>query len=393
MEELNLGDLNFDTDAIGLFDDETGKQDSKQAEPGNPNPDDKSKGTPPASDDDNKGGDDDTTNTGSDDKLDKDGNPIQPGQESVANQGKDTNQVQAGKTADGKEGSDSSSPKLNETEQLYSNLAAEFKSKGVLPELEDVTKIKSLEDLNVAIQKQVDSKLTEKQKRIDEATKVGAPITEVAQKVQTIDKLKAVTPEFIKDDKNVEFRRTAIAQDFIDKGYGEERAKALAQRSIDAGTDIEDAEFAVASIIKSEETSLQKIIDDAKTKEQDSLKDIKSYISTTPEVLPGIVLNDSQKDELYNQITTDLGNKENAFMQHQKADPIGSRIKLEAFFFLTKGLTDFSVFGQKAESKITNNIENLLRGANFTEEGKIDTNVPDDNSNFKLSDLKDFEIE
>ena len=121
----------------------------------------------------------------------------------------------------------------------------------------------------------------------------------------------------------------------------------MAQRSVDAGTDIEDAEFALSSIIKKEEESLKEIIDSAKQNEKDSLRDIKSYIADSPEVLPGIELNDSQKDELYNQITTDLGNKENAFMQAQKADPIGSRIKLEALFFLTKGLSDFSLFGEQ----------------------------------------------
>ena len=167
----------------------------------------------------------------------------------------------------------------------------------------------------------------------------------------------------------------------------------MAQRSIDAGTDIEDAEFALASLIKAEENSLQKVISSAKDKEADSLKDIKSYISTTPEVIPGISLTDSQKDELYTQITSDLGNKENAFMQAQKADPIGSRIKLEALFYLTGGLKDFSVFGAKAESKITNNIENLLRGANFTSQGSVDTSKSDQNSNFKLSDLTDLTIE
>jgi len=379
MEELNLGDLDFDTSGIVLFDDKTGEQDTK--EKAGTNPPAEEKGAPKPA---NAKGDEKKTTDGEDPKKDP---------ESVANQDKDKSQVQAGKTADGKEGSDSSSPKLNETEQLYSNLAAEFKTKGVLPELEDVTAIKSLEDLNAAIKKQVDSQLTDRQKQIEDAKNVGAPIAEVAEKIETIDKLKAVTPEYIKDDKNIEFRRTAIAQDFIEKGYGEDRAKALAQRSIDAGTDIEDAEFAVASIIKSEETSLQKIIDDAKQKEKDSLTDIKTYISTTPEVVPGIALTDSQKDELYNQITTDLGNKENAFVKAQKADPIGSRIKLEALFFLTDGLKDFSVFGQKAESKITNNIENLLRGTKFTEEGTVDTNLSDNDSNFKLQDLKDLEIE
>ena len=56
-------------------------------------------------------------------------------------------------------------------------------------------------------------------------------------------------------------------------------------------------------------------------------------------------------------------------------------------------MKDFSVFTNKAETKISNSIENLLRGANFTETGAINTDVPDENSTFKLSDLKDLEIE
>ena len=135
------------------------------------------------------------------------------------------------------------------------------------------------------------------------------------------------------------------------------------------------------------------LISSAKNKETDSLKDIKSYIATTPEVIPGIVLTDTQKDELYGQITSDLGNKENAFMQAQKADPVGSRIKLETLFYLTKGLTDFGIFGAKQESKITSNLENLIRGAKFTSEGTVETNTVDANSNFRLSDLKNLTIE
>tara|TARA_R110002124_G_scaffold62103_2_gene170006 strand:- start:733 stop:1884 length:1152 start_codon:yes stop_codon:yes gene_type:complete len=383
MDELNLGDLDFDTSSLNLF--EEGVDIVKPTEvPASEKLADVIKGdTTPASTDEKK--DDKNKNTDGEDSI------LDP--ESVASQSKDKNQVQAGKTADGKEGSDSSSPKLNETEQLYSNLAAEFKSKGILPELEDTSSIKSMEDIEEAIKKQVESRLTSRQKKIEEAQQVGAPIEEVTQKVNVINKLKAVTPEYLKDDNNVKFRLTAIAQDFIEKGYDETRATAMAQRSVDAGTDVEDAEFALASLIQSEESSLQTILTAAKNDEQDSLKDIKEYIADTPEVIPGIALTDSQKDELYNQITTDLGNKESKFVKAQKADPIGSRIKLETLFFLTKGLTDFSIFGNKAETKISNNIENLLRGANFTEAGSVDTSSQDNNSNFKLSDLKDFDIE
>ena len=257
----------------------------------------------------------------------------------------------------------------------------------------ELESIKSLDDINAAVKKQIEFGLTEQQRLIKEAQEVGAPIKEVVMKVQTVDKLKAIQPEFIKDAKNLEFRRTAIIQDFISKGYNKERATALAQRSIDAGTDVEDANFAIKAIIEHEEKQISKLVDDAKNEEKNRLNDLKSYISSTKEVVPGIELTDSQKDELYNQITTDIGNKDNAFMQAQKKDPIGSRVKLEAIFFLTKGLTDFSVFGQKSETKISKSIENLLRGAKFTEEGTIQTSIDDRESNFKLSDLKDLEIE
>ena len=68
-------------------------------------------------------------------------------------------------------------------------------------------------------------------------------------------------------------------------------------------------------------------------------------------------------------------------------------IKLEALFYLTKGLTDFSIFGAKQETKITNDLENLIRGAKFTGSGSVDTNSVDKDSNFTLTDLKNFEIE
>jgi hypothetical protein len=136
MEGLNLADLDFDESTMNLF--EEGVDIKPIEKPAGDTAD--TTGTPPASTDD-KG----------DENINTDGEGANP--ESVATQSKDSNQVQADKAADGNEGSDSSSPKLNETEQLYSNLAAEFKSKGALSELEDTTDIKSLKDLNAAIKK------------------------------------------------------------------------------------------------------------------------------------------------------------------------------------------------------------------------------------------------
>jgi hypothetical protein len=375
MEELNLEDLNFES--AQLFDDDGGVEEIVK---------------------DTENTDKDTAlaetltkeeNNISDDSLksgkDKDS------QESVANS--KNNQVQESETSDNGKGSNSSSPKLNETEQLYSNLAAEFKSKGVLPGLENIDSIKSIEDLNSALQKEVDSRLDSVQSKLKEAISAGVDPSEVSEKAETIRRLESVDEEFLRDDSNIEFRKQAIAQDFIDKGYTSERAEIHAQRSVDAGTDIEDAEFALKNIIAFEKESLDKVVSNARDAEANSLNKVKDYIERTPEVLPNVKLTNSQKDELYKQITTEVQDRNNAFMVAQQEDPVGSRVKLEAFFYLTKGFSDFSVFSGPTETRVSNQIENLLRGANFTQEGIIDTNVPDENSTFKLTDLKDLQIE
>lgn len=311
--------------------------------------------------------------------------------ESVA-KGKET-QVQGGKTSGDDAEGNSSSPKQNDTEQLYSNLANQFKTSGVLPGLEDTASIKSLKDLNAAIQKEVDSRLTATQRTIKEASEAGLDATAVSKQLNVVERLKGVSDDYIESDANLEFRKGIIAQDFLSRGYSKERAEVLAQRSIDSGSDIEDAKLALTSIIGIEEKKIADAIQEAKDEEKNSINDIKSHLEKTEEIVPGIKLNKEQRDELYKQMTTDLGNKENAFIKAQKQDPIGSRIKLEAIFFVTKGFTDFSVFSNAKETDISKNIETLLRGADFTENGRINTDVPDENGTFTLADLKDLQIE
>ena len=197
--------------------------------------------------------------------------------ESVAKD-KENTQVQAGKTAKADEGSDSSSPKLNETEQLYSNLATKFKAEGVLPGLEDTSSIKSLKDLEDAMKTEIESRFDSRSKAIEDAMNAGLPAGEIAEQMEVIEKLEKIDDRYLSDDNNLEFRRTAIVQDFLSKGYGKERADTMAQRSIDAGTDIDDAKFALASIISSEKKTLETSIQAAKDKETKSITDLKEYI-------------------------------------------------------------------------------------------------------------------
>jgi hypothetical protein len=367
MEGLTIDDLVFDDDAQGVFEPfKAGKEELENLGKAKPGVDPEKNKNKPNSED-------------------------PKGSESVA--AGEKKQVQGGETPGNKEGSDSSSPKPNDTEQLYSNLATQFKANGVLPGLENTEEIKTLADLNSAMQKEVDSRLTATQRTIKEASEAGLDASAVSKQLNVVAKLKAVTDDYVSSDANLEFRKGVIAQDFLSRGYNKERAELMAQRSVDSGADVEDARLALASIIGIEEKKIADALQAAKDEENESISDIKAYLEKTKEIVPGIELSKEQLDQIYNSMTTDLGNKENAFMKSQKEDPIGSRVRLETFYFLTKGFKDFSIFANAKETDISKNIETLLRGADFTENGRINTEIPDDQGTFTLADLKDLEIE
>ena len=307
--------------------------------------------------------------------------------ESVAT-GKD-NQGQDGKTATDTS-SNSSSPQKVDNSKLLTSFAAALKSKGVLPSLDlEKNKIESLEDINKAIQAELDGRLDSKQKAISEAMKLGLNVNKTAQQLETIEKLKEIPEEFIIKEDNAGFRLQVIAQDFKNKGYSDERANAMAQRALDAGADTEDAKLALQEIIKFEESAYNKSIKDAQDKEVKELDDIKALINQDSEILPSVKLSPDQQEQLYQQMTTDLGNKENAFIKAQKEDPIGSRVKLEALYMLTDGLKDFSMFGKKQVAAANNSFEDLLRGSSFAENGDAGGNADSNETQFgSLSDLQ-----
>lgn len=362
MEGLNLEDLQIDVSPDSLFEDDEDNQLANEID------------NPEGSDQDNNI---------------SDGEGANPSQDGVASSQENTSSEGASKNG---EGSNSSSPNnLNEDEQLYSSLAAEFKANGALSGLEDTSNIKSIEDINKAIEEEVERRLGDTNKKVLEAKGAGAELDEVTEVSNSIEGLKSYTEDNIIQNRNL--RLNVIAHDFMSKGVEEDKAKELATRSVESGKDIEDAKYALNSLIKSQEKKLEDLVQDAKDKELKNLNDIKEFVHSDKEIIPGIKLSKNQQEELYSQMTTDTGSRENAFMKAQKEDPMGSRIRLETLFYLTDGLKDFSVFGKKAETKITNKIDNLLKGSKFAQSGKSGASVQDFDANFKLTDLGDFDID
>ncbi len=217
MEGLSLDNMMTGEEAAALFDPESNKEETEETPSENPN--------------ENKEENKETTEVVDVDTLFTD----KP--ESV---GSEDNKEQEGTSS--KEGT---SP------NFYSSIAKTFAEDGVFQDLNDeaLSKVNDAESFIDLIEKQIQSKLDEKQRRIDEALNAGIEPTQVQRFESNMKVLNSITDEAISEEgeKGENLRKNIIYEDYIQKGFSKERAIKAVERSITAGTDIEDAKEALQS--------------------------------------------------------------------------------------------------------------------------------------------------
>ena len=217
MEGLSLDNMMTGEEAAALFDPESNKEETEETPSKNPN--------------ENKEENKETTEVVDVDALFTD----KP--ESV---GSEDNKEQEGTSS--KEGT---SP------NFYSSIAKTFAEDGVFQDLNDeaLSKVNDAESFIDLMEKQIQSKLDEKQRRIDEALNAGIEPTQVQKFESNMKVLNSITDEAISEEgeKGENLRKNIIYEDYIQKGFSKERAIKAVERSITAGTDIEDAKEALQS--------------------------------------------------------------------------------------------------------------------------------------------------
>ena len=134
---------------------------------------------------------------------------------------------------------------------FYSSIAKTFAQDGVFQNLDEeaLSKVNDAESFLDLVEQQVQSKLDEKQKRIDQALNAGIEPTQIQRFENNMKILNSITEDSISEEgeKGENLRKNIIYEDYIQKGFSKERAIKAVERSIAAGTDIEDAKEALQS--------------------------------------------------------------------------------------------------------------------------------------------------
>ena len=151
---------------------------------------------------------------------------------------------------DDKEKEDTSSKEVT-SPNFYSSIAKTFAEDGVFQNLNDdaLSKVNDAESFIDLMEQQIQSKLDEKQQRIDQALNAGIEPTQIQRFENNMKILNSITEDSISEEgeKGENLRKNIIYEDYIQKGFSKERAIKAVERSIAAGTDIEDAKEALQS--------------------------------------------------------------------------------------------------------------------------------------------------
>lgn len=262
------------------------------------------------------------------------------------------------------------SPKTN----FYSSIANALKEEGIFPDLDDDTLngIKTPEDFAEAVEKTVQARLDERQKRIDAALQADVEPDEVRRYEQTLANLDAIKEEYITDEteKGERLRKNLIYQDFRNRGYSEARAKREVEKSFNAGTDIEDAKEALESNREYFSNQYQDLIKEAQEEakeEQRKIKEeaaqLKKSMLEDKEVFTGITLDKTTRQKAFENITkpvfkTEDGEYLTAIQKYEMDNPVEFRKYLSVLFTMTDG---FKNIDGLVKGKIKKEVKQSLR--------------------------------
>lgn len=295
-----------------------------------------------------------------------------------------------------------SSPKNN---NFYSSIAKALKVDGVLPELadEDADKIQDPEDFAELIEKHIQSKFDERQKRIDDALNSGVEANVVKEYENTLQYLNSITEEQLnaEGEEGEDIRRRLIFQDLINKGYTQEEAVEEVKDIFEAGTDIKKALRAKTSNIDFFQKGYNKVLSDAKEAANKDKKEreqqtetLRKSILEDSKVFGELELDKTTRQKVFDAISKPIHKDENtgelytALGKYEKENKTDFLKYVGLVFTLTDGFKNLDGLVKtkvnKEVKKGLRELEHTLNNTSRTSDGnlKFVSGVNDDPNTF-----------
>ena len=275
---------------------------------------------------------------------------------------------------------------------IYSSIATALKNDGIFPEFSD-------EELNAAttpeafaelFEKAINSKLDERQRRIDQALGNGIAPDTVKMYEQTLSYLGSITDEVLNDesDQGENIRKQLIYNDLITRGYSQEKAAKEVEKSFKSGSDIDDAKDALAALNSFYQDGYNKIQKEAqervenmkKARQQDEAK-FRKMILEDDIVLGETKLDKKTRQNVFDAVSKpvykdpDTGQLLTQVQKFQKENPMEFLKQIGMWFVLTNGGKDFSGLAKQQviaeKNKGIRELERKINSSAFDSDGSL----------------------
>lgn len=277
---------------------------------------------------------------------------------------------------------------------IYSSIAVACSVDGIFPNLDEevIKKVTTAEDFSDLIQKEVEARYEEGQKRILKALENGVEPSEIKKYENTLKYISSITDQQLtaETEDGETLRRNVIYQDFLNRGYSPEKAQKFTKRTIDQGTDVEDAKEALQNNKEFFQDAYDSLLKEAQSKadaEKEARKkqadELKNDILNNKQLFGGMEISKDLRNKAFDNIAKpvykdpETGEYLTAFQKYQREN-YSDFIKYSTLFFtLTNGYKDFSSF---AKGEVKKQMKQGLRALEQT----LNNTSRDANGNFKM---------
>lgn len=275
----------------------------------------------------------------------------------------------------------------------FSSFAKALKEDGIFLNLDDsdLENVKNGADFEALIDKEVQSRLDDRQKRIDEALNNGVEPDVISRYENILHNLNSITTEQLEaeGDQGDNLRYQILRQDYLNKGFNKERAERAAKQAIDNGTDIDDAKEALESIKRDMQAQYQSKLDEAKASEEEikarqeeQAKQLRKSLLEDKELFGDLEVDKAMRQRALDAIVKPVyqdpesGVKYTAIQLYEKDNRVDFLKKIGLIYAMTDGFKTLDgLVGKKVKKEVGKGmkaIESALNGTRRKADGSID---------------------
>lgn len=275
-------------------------------------------------------------------------------------------------TKDGKkvvtEGDDATSP------NVFSSFAEALLGDNIFQFLDEET-IKSVKDSDSfaeAMNKEIEARLDDVQKRVNDALNAGVGVDEIRQYENIITRLEGLTDEQLTAEtpEGAKLRQNILYQDCLNRGYTEDKAKKIVQRAVKDGTDLEDAKDALESNIQFFKDKYDGLIQEKKDaaeqerkKTRKEAEEFRKAVLEKEKVFGDIEVDKATRQKAYAAMTKIVGKNEDgepvtAVQKFADENPVEFRTILGIVWALTN---EFKSLGNVVQKDVNKKVRSNLK--------------------------------